>query len=1195
MGWIRKTRIFLISSVAVALIILAVVFTLLRAMLPHATGYIAEIEQAISSQIGLPVSIGSLDAEMHWFTPRLKVLELVIYKENGKEKLINLTEANISLAYFESIRFMMPVAGTVSLHGAELFIERHPHGKWIIQGFELYERESSKDSEELIELILSAEIELIDSRINWRDYTGGSRNIDFDDASVRLQNYLGNQYFEMDVRLPADLGERFRLVAQVNGDLRDLNSLQAQLHVSGKGLVFDNWVNTTRLKEFVQGGGKLDVNFWTHIKDADITRFAGDINAADLTLANVDNRKQTWRADRLQTKIFWRSLSQGWQLDILDLHLHIGDSIWQENTNIVVANNEDDWRISASYLKPADILPLLSVLPGTIDLSVVKDNAGYVPAGEFSDFEAMVSPGEYLDLQLSTRFNDMAIVLADRGISVSGLDGELTIGNDKSELLLDSSNVIADTGGLLRWPLQLDSIEGKVDILLDDDKIRVETPALSVNNQHIQTETRLYTEISSDSKVFLDMQSNIANGRGEHAHKYIPTPFVPEDLVNWLDNAFIGGYVPSGSFLFRGFANDYPFSDCQGIMQVMFDVEDGTLHFLDGWPDVHNASATIRFHNASLFVENARSYEDNGSSAVLNAVIPDLKNALLSIDANITAPADELQQYVWNSGLDPILGRTVEHFQASGQTEIRLDIDVPLGKRRKVEEQLQVSGAVGFRDNELFFPVTDYLLTDLNGALSFTMTSLHGDNISGKFYGQPVNINVSTRDDGANPETRFHLRGIWSIDSLLRVFQWNYPSILDGKSHWDVVMHVPHKASDYNLKFNASSGLEGLMIGLSDIISKPADQRTPVSIEYKILGNAHSLDVVSDDLLDLSAIIDEESWRFEVASTVVTGKGEVNANPDMNSTAIFDFEFLNLTAFMAKDRATAGNWKLKASNVPSLRVNVDDFVWNDWRLSNVEIGSDRHPRGMVINTIKVNDPHLQVNGKGSWLRRSWRLDEETTFSFSLSSSNLGDTLQNLGYSRYVDRSKMQAALHWRWPGAPYSFSWESLSGKTSVELDKGIIRDIEPGAGGRFLGLFNLLYLPKRLGLDFADVYKKGFGFESVTGTYVFEGGDAVTQDTAISASAADLAMMGRIGVADQDYDLVTVVRPHSTVATFAGGTLVAGPTIGVGLAILQEIFDLDLLGKDVYTIEGPWSDPVVKQITNDTDEESEDVFDDFE
>jgi uncharacterized protein YhdP len=190
---------------------------------------------------------------------------------------------------------------------------------------------------------------------------------------------------------------------------------------------------------------------------------------------------------------------------------------------------------------------------------------------------------------------------------------------------------------------------------------------------------------------------------------------------------------------------------------------------------------------------------------------------------------------------------------------------------------------------------------------------------------------------------------------------------------------------------------------------------------------------------------------------------------------------------------------------------------------------------------------------------------------------------------------MQATLHWHWPGAPYNFGWESLSGNTSVELDKGTLSDIEPGAGGRFLGLFNLLHLPKRLGLDFADVYKKGFVFESVKGTYVFGSGDAVTQDTEISASAADLTMMGRIGVADQDYDLVTVVRPHSSVATFAGGTLVAGPTIGVGLAILQEIFDIDLLGKDIYTIKGTWDEPVVNQLTDEADDESEDLVDDFE
>ena len=91
------------------------------------------------------------------------------------------------------------------------------------------------------------------------------------------------------------------------------------------------------------------------------------------------------------------------------------------------------------------------------------------------------------------------------------------------------------------------------------------------------------------------------------------------------------------------------------------------------------------------------------------------------------------------------------------------------------------------------------------------------------------------------------------------------------------------------------------------------------------------------------------------------------------------------------------------------------------------------------------------------------------------------------------------------------------------------------------------------------------------------------------------MTMMGRIGVADEDYDLVAIVRPHSSVATFAGGTLIAGPTIVVGLMVLQEIFGLELLGKDLYRIEGSWSDPVITKIIDDADEESEDLFDETE
>jgi uncharacterized protein YhdP len=46
---------------------------------------------------------------------------------------------------------------------------------------------------------------------------------------------------------------------------------------------------------------------------------------------------------------------------------------------------------------------------------------------------------------------------------------------------------------------------------------------------------------------------------------------------------------------------------------------------------------------------------------------------------------------------------------------------------------------------------------------------------------------------------------------------------------------------------------------------------------------------------------------------------------------------------------------------------------------------------------------------------------------------------------------------------------------------------------------------------------------------------------------------------------------------------------------VLQEIFGVELLGKDIHTIKGSWNDPVVKNISSDSDEEPEDLFDDFE
>ena len=64
MTWFDKVRLYLIYTIAVTLIVLAVSFSLLRAVLPHATGYVDDVEQALTREIGLPVTIASMDADI---------------------------------------------------------------------------------------------------------------------------------------------------------------------------------------------------------------------------------------------------------------------------------------------------------------------------------------------------------------------------------------------------------------------------------------------------------------------------------------------------------------------------------------------------------------------------------------------------------------------------------------------------------------------------------------------------------------------------------------------------------------------------------------------------------------------------------------------------------------------------------------------------------------------------------------------------------------------------------------------------------------------------------------------------------------------------------------------------------------------------------------------------------------------------
>jgi hypothetical protein len=126
--------------------------------------------------------------------------------------------------------------------------------------------------------------------------------------------------------------------------------------------------------------------------------------------------------------------------------------------------------------------------------------------------------------------------------------------------------------------------------------------------------------------------------------------------------------------------------------------------------------------------------------------------------------------------------------------------------------------------------------------------------------------------------------------------------------------------------------------------------------------------------------------------------------------------------------------------------------------------------------------------------------------------------------------------------------------------------------------LFSIADLPRRLTLDFGDVFRSGFGFNSVTGDFTMKDGNAYTDDVQIKGPAADIRIRGRTGLRTHDYDQIVDANPHTGGALAVVGAVVGGPIgAAAGLAISR---GLNQAAHARYSITGDWAHPVITTIS---------------
>lgn len=314
----------------------------------------------------------------------------------------------------------------------------------------------------------------------------------------------------------------------------------------------------------------------------------------------------------------------------------------------------------------------------------------------------------------------------------------------------------------------------------------------------------------------------------------------------------------------------------------------------------------------------------------------------------------------------------------------------------------------------------------------------------------------------------------------------------------------------------------------------------------------------------------EEFWEGKVKSREMAGNVILPKTLASGRPVVMDLDYFRYVSGKPDPNEEIPDPR----KLPSMNIKVKSFTLDKVNLGKVNLLAYSRPEGLMVESFAIEAPHLRVKAKGAWeFRDSWH---NSRFDITADSDEISRALAMWDYKANIDGGKAEAVLtKASWSGPPHWFEMKRLSGQLSVKISKGVLKDVDPG-GGRIFGLMSLQALPRRLSLDFTDLFKKGLSFDRIEGTFSISDGDAYTNNMYLDGPAAHIDMHGRIGLADRDYDQTIVVIPRITSSMSVLGGLAGGPQVGIGLFIADK-----LLGKRIgkiaavrYSLKGSWDDP---------------------
>jgi len=817
----------------VAFFAFAAIFLALRYwLLPDIGRYRDDVVAIVSSSIGMPVKIDSIEADWLGFRPRITFGNVRISDREGREVLALPSIENV--VAWRSLLVLDLRLHSIEIDGPKLAVRRDRSGFLHVAGVKLEPETGGGGGGAFTAWVFDQrEITIRDAEIEWIDEQRGAAPLKLRALQFRLRNSGERHSFGLSARPPAELGSSVDLRVELTGDsVAQVAAWNGQAYAELGDTDLAGWRTWIDYPLDISAG-RGAVRVWASLRAGQLRRATADVA---LAAARVRLRADlpVLELSRVTGRLLGRVTEGGYEVGGRDLALAVVDGPTLEPTSFRVSWQRATERApergsaSASLIELRPLAKFLEYVPVPAEVNrrlVELAPAGSLLEARFDWSGPLSAVGRYSG---KASFERLAMSPREAIPGFTGLSGRIEMTESNGTLYLRATHAGLEFPRVFPEPrIALDSLNGRIDWeRRGASGFEVKVSSLAFSNAHA-TGTAFGAYVYSGSGPgLIDLSAQLTHADGRYTAKYLPlASIMGEGTRAWLSRAIVAGDVRSARLRMTGDLRNFPFTDAfAGQFFVSAHVSGGVLDYAEGWPRIEGIDADLLFDRRKMDIIGHRGNILGAELSEVHVSLPDMlaPQPVLSVSGNASGPTPAFLRYVAHSPLRRMTGGFTDVLSAVGEGELNLSFGLPL----HAPDKTKIAGQYAFSDNRVVVYPGIPAIEGATGSVNFSDSSLDVNSVKGRLLGGEVTIGGGMRD-GA--DLRIVGRGNASVAGLRPVLGEPWSGYLAGATTYVATVRGREGGAEVTIE----SSLRGMAVSLPEPLTKTAADSMPLRLQMR--------------------------------------------------------------------------------------------------------------------------------------------------------------------------------------------------------------------------------------------------------------------------------------------------------------------------------------------------------------------------